>query len=240
MPRHRYCAAPGCPHAVVPKGPKHPMNYPGTMHCFPDKKKYPATFEEWVRFCERAPEWKPSQSNFVCDSHFVSDKKNFHGTQVPTIPAGMVAERIKRLEDLPSNLPENKIDIDEDMLIHTLPVLTINTDHEQKVLVTLEPENGLPRERTPDITEEHLENIEDLVVRSHKILFVDKLVTGPFLPLKFADVPLAKLPTEWSLAADQLHFVLFAQVDKRTTEIPRQVAVSPDLGNFVLLIFVQL
>ena len=232
MGLYRYCAAPGCPHAVIPKNP---MSYRGTMHVFPDKKRKPLTFAAWVRFCEKPPEWKPSTTAYLCDSHFISDRKVFFGLQVPTIPASMIAEGIKRLEDMPSNLPENKIDIDEDMLIHTLPVLSVNTEHEQKVFITDEPENGLPRERTPDISEERVENIEDLVARSHRILFVDKLVTGPFLPLKFADVPLAKLPAEWLLAADQLDFSLFAQVDQRTREISRQVVVLPDLSNFFFI-----
>ena len=86
MPRYRYCGAPGCTNAVIPNSS---TCYKGTMHSFPNKTRHLKRFQEWIRFCEREPDWKPPQTYFFCDTHFVSDKIVFLVDQVPTISADM-------------------------------------------------------------------------------------------------------------------------------------------------------
>ena len=101
MTRRRYCVAPSCCNAVKPKSS---TNYLGTMHKFPDRLRFPERYQEWVKFCQREPGWKPSQSSYICDAHFNSDKWIFSKNQVPTIPTRLTTAP-PQIEDILTSLP---------------------------------------------------------------------------------------------------------------------------------------
>ena len=205
MVQRRYCAAPGCSNVKVPKST---CNYMGKFHSFPDRKRFPEQFLKWVLFCEREPHWVPPRSAVVCDTHFVANEKSFRDKQVPTIPANMIFNRCDDSADLPSNLPlDSTLELFQDEIFNGT--------------LSLSPKkSGLPADRTLDTT---LQDQEDVIISIEQPYHV--------LELCLANIALVRIPVGWTLLLADFEVVLFAEVDKTTTELTRSVGLKPDLSN---------
>ena len=207
MPQYRYCVAPGCLNAVTPKGLN---NHKGLMHNFPDEEKHPEKFQEWLRFCQRAPEWRPSSSSHICDDHFVGKKKTGKGTSVPTLPARMVSRRCENLDDLPANLPslDTTLELFEDKF---------GTEQPSSFLT----QTGLPADRTLDTTV--LDFDADIVMTKDSFQSVD---------FSLANMDLDRIPSGWTLLLADGEIVVFAEIDKPNIRIKRFVGFKSDMGKY--------
>ena len=202
MPRYRYCVAPGCASVVTPKCS---TNYKGTMHKFPDERQKPEQFQEWVRFCQHPLQWRPSSTSHICDDHFVTNKKAFKGTQVPTLPAKMVTGKCERLDDLPSNLP----------LDTTLELFGDESSAEPTSFC----QTGLPADRTLDTT---VVDFDDTAMVEEKYPSVD---------FNLSNIALVRIPSGWSLLLANTEVVMFGEVDKQNIQFSRFVGFNTVSGK---------
>ena len=209
MPRYRYCVAPGCSSVIKPKSM---LNYDGTMHKFPDARNKPELFQEWVRFCQRTPQWQPSSSSYICDDHFVRNKKTFSGTSVPTLPAKMVTQKCQNISEHLSNLPlDTTLELFEDQ-----PVDIQST--------SFPTQTGLPADRTLDNTAVDFD--ADLLVTEE---------TNQSADFVLGKMKLVRIPSGWTLLLDDADAVMFAEIDKPNIRISRFVGFNSDLGKTFIL-----
>ena len=203
MTRRRYCVAPSCCNAVKPKSS---TNYLGTMHKFPDRLRFPERYQEWVTFCQREPGWKPSQSSYICDAHFNSDKWIFFKNQVPTIPTRLTTAP-PQIEDILTSLPlDNTLELFEENVMDTT--------------LSLSPKkNGLPADRTLDSIGEEMD--VDLMIAEQ---------VYPALELSLANIALVRIPPGWSLLFFDPELILFAEISKQNSVITRSVGFNARLG----------
>ena len=206
MPRHRYCVAPGCHNAVTPTIA---AKYVGSMHAFPNKKRFPERFVQWVQFCERDPEWQPSQSSYICGDHFVANVMKLYMDQAPTIRANMLEDKCLHTDDLPTSLP----------LDTTLELFQDSVDDIASSSLSSPKKNGLPADRTLDSISEEIDVDMDILLQDYSLL-----------ELSLANVHLVCVPAGWTMVMFDVKLVLFAEINKQTSGINRSVGFNAQLG----------
>ena len=206
MPRHRYCVAPGCLNAVTPTIL---IKYTGPMHAFPNKKRFPDRFAQWVQFCERDPGWTPSQSSYICDDHFVNKALRFKKDQAPTIGANMLKDECLHVEDPSTSLPLDKtLELFEDK------------DNDNSLSSSVSPgKNCLPADRTLDSIPEEIDVDMEMVERDHSPA-----------ELSVTDMASVCVPPGWTMIMLDVELVLFAEINKKSMGIERSVGFNSELG----------
>ena len=174
------------------------------MHEFPDERRFPDQYQEWVRFCEREPDWRPSSQSHLCADHFDTSFKVFKTKPLPTIPA----KSIENLELPTSNLPL-------DTTLELLEEGSLN-----RTLTFSPSKTGLPADRTLDTTLDEFDIDSAMISESYENV-----------DLCLANIALVRIPSKWALVMYDSEIVLFTDVNKITSEITRSVGFNTTLGK---------